>query len=101
MMQGDEPHIPQYHQHPSSVTKAFLTKAPLSSNPGSSPAEARDLSQQSQGATAILWFHSTGTSMEQQPTVRGSASCLARGLTLNGSSESWEDMTHIETLPGV
>lgn len=73
VLQGDEPHIPQYHQHPSSVTKAFLTKAPPSSNPGSSPAETWDLSQQSQGATAILWFHSTGTSMEQQPTVRGIA----------------------------
>lgn len=80
--------------------KAFLSKVPPSSNPGSSPAETQDLSQQSCGATAILWkapehwsWHGTATHCNGH--------CLAWGLAPSGSSVSWGDMTHTKILPDV
>lgn len=97
VLQGEEP---RHHQTPSSFPKALLSKAPPSSNAGSSLAETQDLSQQSHGATAILWKAPQHWSRRGTATHR-SGHCLAHGLAPSGSSESWGDVTHTETLPGV
>lgn len=62
--------------------------------------QKQDLSQQSHGATAILWKAPQHWSRHGTATHR-SGHCLAHGLAPSGSSESWGDVTHTETLPGV